>query len=47
VFHVHFHIIPKVAGQGLGIDWQPIKTEGPDLKALSERIVATMASPTR
>ncbi len=47
VFHVQFHIIPKVAGQGLGIDWQPIKTEGPDLKALSERIVATMASPTR
>ncbi|MBL4771847.1 MAG: HIT family protein [Planctomycetes bacterium] len=23
VFHVHFHIIPKVEGQGLGIDWQP------------------------
>lgn len=47
VFHVHFHIIPKVAGQGLGIDWQPIKTGAPDLRALSERIVATMASPTR
>ena len=47
VFHVHFHIIPKVAGQGLGIDWQPIKTEGPDLKALSERIVAVMTSPSR
>lgn len=47
VFHVHFHIIPRVDGQGLGIGWQPMKTEGLDLKALSERIVATMASPSR
>ena len=23
VFHVHFHIIPKIDGQGLGIGWQP------------------------
>ena len=23
VFHVHFHIIPKLGDQGLGIDWQP------------------------
>ena len=23
VFHVHFHIIPKIGGQGLGIGWQP------------------------
>ena len=23
VFHVHFHIIPKVAGQGLGVGWKP------------------------
>lgn len=23
VFHVHFHIIPKQAGRGLGIGWEP------------------------
>ncbi len=23
VFHVHFHIIPKANGYGLGIGWQP------------------------
>jgi histidine triad (HIT) family protein len=23
VFHVHFHIIPKLDGKGLGIGWQP------------------------
>jgi histidine triad (HIT) family protein len=23
VFHVHFHIIPKLAGEGLGIGWKP------------------------
>src|SRR5512134_1256148 len=25
VFHVHFHIIPKLDGQGLGIGWKPGK----------------------
>ena len=23
VFHVHFHIIPKLGDQGLGLDWNP------------------------
>lgn len=23
VFHVHFHIIPKLDGKGLGVGWQP------------------------
>ena len=23
VFHVHFHIIPKLGGQGLGVGWTP------------------------
>lgn len=27
VFHVHFHIIPKVEGAGLGIGWKPTKLE--------------------
>lgn len=47
VFHVHFHIIPRVEGKGLGISWQPVKAEGAELKALSERIAATMAGSSR
>ena len=39
VFHVHFHIIPKLEGRGLGVGWAPMSTETLDLKALSERIV--------
>ena len=27
VFHVHFHIIPKAGGQGLGVGWKPGKLE--------------------
>ena len=25
VMHVHFHVIPRVGGRGLGIDWAPGK----------------------
>jgi histidine triad (HIT) family protein len=28
VFHVHFHIIPKLGDTGLGIRWQPGTLEG-------------------
>ena len=28
VFHVHFHIIPKLGDKGLGIRWQPGALEG-------------------
>lgn len=27
VFHVHFHIIPKIGSQGLGIGWAPGKLD--------------------
>src|SRR6185295_14795834 len=27
VLHVHFHIIPKVDGKGLGISWEPMPAE--------------------
>jgi histidine triad (HIT) family protein len=30
VFHVHFHIIPKVGEQGLGVGWQPGELEEPE-----------------
>jgi len=47
VFHVHFHIIPKVEGRGLGIGWEPMKAESADLKALREKIARCAASETQ
>jgi histidine triad (HIT) family protein len=32
VFHVHFHIIPMIDGQGLGVGWKPGRLE-PDAAA--------------
>ncbi len=40
VFHVHFHIIPKFEGKGLGIVWQPLAVEPSQLTAIRERIAA-------
>ena len=40
VFHVHFHIIPKVGSQGLGIGWKPGKLDGGD--ALAAKIRAAV-----
>ncbi len=40
VFHVHFHIIPKVDGKGLGVGWAPGALS--DGEALAARIVAAM-----
>jgi histidine triad (HIT) family protein len=41
VFHVHFHIIPKLAdGRGLGVGWKPGKLEPGDASALLEGIRA-------
>ena len=38
VFHVHFHIIPKHEGKGLGIGWQAGKLDQSSAPALAERI---------
>ncbi len=40
VFHVHFHIIPKRDGAGLGVQWKPGKLE--DGAALAERVRAAL-----
>jgi histidine triad (HIT) family protein len=40
VFHVHFHIIPKTAGAGLGVGWQPSALEGGE--ALAAKIAAAL-----
>ena len=43
VFHVHFHIIPKLAdGRGLGVGWKPGKLEPAEAKQLLERISASL-----
>ena len=42
VFHVHFHIIPKLEGSGLGIDWPAGKLDGGQGQALAQKIVAAL-----
>ena len=44
VFHVHFHIIPKVpGGAGLGVGWRPGKLEPEAGAALAARISEALA----
>ena len=40
VQHVHVHIIPRRAGDGLGYRWRPQKRTADELTALAERIRA-------
>ncbi len=40
VFHVHFHIIPRIGGRGLGIGWEPRAISDEEMKALREKIAA-------
>lgn len=47
VLHVHFHIIPKFEGRGLGIGWEPMKVEAADLKDLREKIARAAATETQ
>ena len=47
VLHVHFHIIPRFEGRGLGIGWEPMKVETADLKALREKIAWAAATETQ
>ena len=43
VFHVHFHIIPKLDdGTGLGIGWKPGKLAEPDGRALADAITSKL-----
>ena len=42
VFHVHFHIIPKVGEQGLGIGWQPGDIDHGELDGLMAKIQASL-----
>jgi histidine triad (HIT) family protein len=43
VFHVHFHIIPKLEdGRGLGVGWKPGTLEAAQGKALAESIAEAL-----
>lgn len=43
VFHVHFHIIPRLSGQGLEIGWRPGQLDPAEARALQGRIQAALA----
>jgi histidine triad (HIT) family protein len=43
VFHVHFHVIPKIGGRGLGIEWQPGGLSADQAKEQLERMHASLA----
>ena len=42
VFHVHFHIIPRLDDGGLGIGWKPGKLAEPDGRALADAITSKL-----
>jgi len=43
VFHVHFHVIPRVGERGLGIGWPARKLEAAEARELLARIHAALA----
>lgn len=44
VFHVHFHVIPKIGDRGLGIGWQPGSLDDGEGADLARRIAAAIGS---
>lgn len=46
VFHVHFHIIPKYDGSGLGIGWKPVAFDHGAGKTLAQSIATGITSLT-
>lgn len=44
VMHVHFHIIPRLGGDGLGIGWNPSSLEPGAATELVERMTAALAA---
>ena len=47
VFHVHFHIIPRSGGAGLGIGWQPGKLSAGDAADLLAALHAALSEEPR
>ncbi|MCO4761903.1 MAG: HIT family protein [Myxococcales bacterium] len=44
VFHVHFHIIPRVGTKGLGVGWKPGKLGDSDAAKLKADLQAALAA---
>jgi histidine triad (HIT) family protein len=44
VFHVHFHVIPRIGEQGLGIGWPARKLDPEQARELLRRMHAALAS---
>ncbi len=42
VFHVHFHVIPKLDGKGLGIGWTPGRLATADAEQLLAKMHASL-----
>ena len=42
IFHVHFHVIPKLGEAGLGIGWKAGQLEQADAEELQGRITAAL-----
>jgi histidine triad (HIT) family protein len=45
VFHVHFHVIPKVGEKGLGIAWRPGNLSPEQAHQQLQRMHASLAGP--
>lgn len=45
VMHVHFHIIPKLRGEGLGLVWKPGSLDQATGTELAARIRAALGAP--
>lgn len=43
VDHFHLHVIPRAAGDGLAMNWQPVPGDMAAIGALAERIRAKIA----
>jgi histidine triad (HIT) family protein len=43
VFHVHFHIIPRVGPEGLGIGWKAFELQPEDARELATAMQAALA----
>ncbi|MCU0685814.1 MAG: HIT family protein [Polyangiaceae bacterium] len=44
VFHVHFHIIPRMSGAGLTLDWQPRRLDQEAGASLARSIADALAA---
>jgi histidine triad (HIT) family protein len=42
VFHVHFHVIPKIGDRGLGIGWRPGELDGERAQELLAKLHAAL-----